>query len=730
MTLLTNALTAVPKGLSPSDVGTPPRGGAQGTNRPGVALRLLVRLEDFTNDDGDQAQAEGTPAKSTSDKIIQAASDLAHLKAVRDASGEFDAQLDKEVVLSKARAARVRTGKTASTDAAAPANVPADASTIEIGAVPLDYTLDLNGFRTADKLDFEVDLANLPIPPDLVRSLFVEAFMDEVDVNDFGDPRRWIPRLYQSPPMFRGYADEESMTLDDSKLSISVSAQSLEQRLMTLKINPFTRARQIAKGGEPITHYIQKLISTIPEFNGTYGAAMGVRMFPNVKDSDIPHLDSKLFKRSLQSAASRAAAGGNVQGAPPAPVEGEPADPAQDPSNGVPAGVGFPAMAPQVVDVSVWDIITRAAELAGVIPIYDPSIVATDTNGRPLLGANNILLVPPQNLMETPQNGTTIPGGPVDGFSREVTIGGTSKIFTNVRLFVWGSNIKNAKWGRKYGRQAAPRVRVVCHNPDAKAGSRVLTAVFPKTLRGTTVSAKGTTSAGSGVQKGHPPIQEEVVRIIREVRDQAALERYAVALYHSIGRQEVTCTIETNDLTSYSDPSSGKTEPDVLRLRPGACCRVMVGIQDPASPEMVVNGLSDLMSRRFNPAFLRKALMANPANPAVFGGDQQQQTAKIEAVLSKLENTFASTRLTDWFYVKNVQHRWSPDDGWSATIELATFQEARNLPSNLAPEDKAQNDALKAVKPGTKPDARQAAINANLDALLDKATSTSTPGGQ
>lgn len=722
MTLLTNAIAV---GVAPSGNGTPPRGGAPGTFRPGVALRLLVRLEDFSNDDGDQAQAEGTPAKTQSDKIIRSANDLVHLQAVRVASGEFDPQLDKDVALAKKRAARVRTGKTASTDAAAPLNVPADASTIEIGAVPLDYTLDLNGFRTADKLDFEVALANLPIPPDLVRSLFVEAFMDEVDVNDFGDPRRWIPRLYQSPPMFRGYADEETMTLDDSKLTVSVTAQSLEQRLMTLKIDPFTRARQIAKGGEPVTRYIQKLISTIPEFNGTYGAAMGVRMFPNVADKDVPILDAKLFKRSLQSAASRAAAGGPVQPGPTAPPTPEDAsDPSQDPSNGVPAGVGFPGMAPQVVDVSVWDIITRAGELAGVIPIYDPSIVATDPNGQPLLGANNILLVPPQNLMETPQNGTTIPGGPADGFQREVTIGGTTKIFTNVRLFVWGSNIKNAKWGRKYGRQAAPRVRVICHNPDAKAGSRVLTAVFPKTLRGTVASAKGTTSAaGGGIQKGHPPIQEEVVRIIREVRDQAALERYAVALYHTIGRQEITCTIETNDMTSYADPSSTKTEPDVLRLRPGACCRVMVGIQDPASPEMVVNGLSDLMSRRFNPAFLRKALLANPANPAVLGGDQQQQQAKIEAVLSKLEDTFASTRLTDWLYVKNVQHRWSPDDGWSATIDLATFQEARNLPANLAPEDKAQNDSLKAVKPGRAPNARQAAIDANLDALLSRAVS-------
>lgn len=704
--------------LSPSDQGRQARQGARGTFRPAVALRLTVRLEDFTNDDGDQAQSEGAPVKSHTPKITEQADALQRLQAVRIASGEFDAKLDAQVALAKKKAARAKAGKTASTDGAPPGGAPRDPLTIELGIVPMDMTLDLNGFRTADKLEVEVELADLPLPPDLARSLFIDAFMDEIDADDFGDPTRWVPRLYQSPPVFRGYVDENGMDTDESKLSVRLTALSLEQRLMSLKINPFTKARQIEKGGERVTSYIQRLISTIPEFNGTYGAAMGVRMFPNVAAADVPILDAKLFKRSLQTAQSRVAGGGAVQGPPPVGT-----DPAQDPSTGSPAGVGFPAMAPQVADVSVWDLITRAAELAGVIPVYDPSLVGVDGDGRPIIGANNLLLIPPQNIMETPQDGIRIPGGAVDGFKREITIGGTSKVFSEVRFFVWGSNIKAMKQARKYGRQKAPRVRVICHNPDAGAGGRVLTAVFPKTARGTSISA-----IGSGTQKGHQPIEEEVVRVIREVRDQAALERYAVALYHSIGRQESTCHIETDDLSSYADPSSGKTEPDVLRLRPGTPCRVMVGVSDPASPEMVVNGLSELMARRFNPAFLRKAILANPANPAVFGGDTYDQMAKIDDALAKLETAFTSTRLTDWYYCRSVQHRWAPDDGWSASIDLATFQEARNLPANLAKDDQVANDAMKAQKPtrgpvglSAKAKGDAAAAAANLDALLARA---------
>lgn len=717
-------LPQTPQGVPADAAGSPPAfSGAEKTHRPGVAIRLIVRLEDFSNDDGPDAQQEGKPAKTPGARALGNLKGLQALQAVRRASGEFDPHLDAQVEIATKKAAKYQSGQTDATQASAPLGAGKDDFSIELRVVPTDMTLSLNGFNQADKVEFEIPLANLPLPPDIVRSLFVEVFMDEIAVNDFVDPSRWIPKLYQSSPMFRGYADEEEMDTDENRLSIHVTAQSLEQRLMNLKINPFTPARRIKKGGEPVTSYIQRLISTIPEFNGTYGAAIGVRMFPNVAPDRVPRLDAKLFKRSLQSAQSRAQAGGTVQGAPPPGT-----DPAMDPSNGTPMGVGFASPAPQVCEFSVWDIITRAAWLAGVMPIYDPSIVAVDTDGsvQPL-GANNILLMPPQNIMETPQDGITIPGGPPDGFERTITVGGTTKVFSQCRFFVWGSNIRSMKTSRKYGRVKAPRVRCIGHNPDAPPGKRTITAVYPTTTRGTSVSAVGSGQVG----KGHAPIEEEVVRLIKECRSQEQLQQIAVALYHTIGRHESVVTIETTDMASYYDPGSGKPNPDVLRLRPGTPCRVMVGIQDPASDYQVVNGLSELMARRYNPAFLRKALLESADSPRFIGsrlgaspvgvdGNSAAAKSRIDDALAKLETAFQSTRLTDWFYCRAVEHRWSPDDGWSASIELATFQEARNLPQNLSAQDRSLNDKLKAVKPRATPNARAAATADNLDAFLTK----------
>lgn len=711
-----------PVGVAPTQTSQPIGGSVKYTYRPAVIVRLTLRLEDWSNDDGAQAQAEGKPAKNPATQVIATAASLQAQQNVRRASGEFDPAADAQVIAAQKKAARVRGGKTAGTGAAAPITAPPDAHTVQLGVVPLDISVEHNGFRTADKVSLEISLGDLPLPPDLIRSLLAEVFVGTVPADDFGDPQRWVPNILSNPPDFRGYAEQDNIEADYQNLKVSIDALSLEQRLMTLKIDPFTKDRRVARGGEPVTDYIRRLISTIPEFNGSLGDAIGVRVFPNVAPDQVPRFDASLFKRSLQSAASRAQAGGHVQ---PGPAPG--VDPAQDPSVGQPMGVGFPTPAPSVADVSVWDVITRAALLAGLIPVYDPSIVARDLGGNVImLGANNILLVPPQTIKETPQDGVTIPGGPIDGFSRSITVGGTSTVQTQVRFLVWGSNIKSYKMSRKYGREKAPRVRVLAHNRDAPAGKRTLTSVFPTTVRGTSVSA-----VGSGTSAGHAPVQEEVVRVVREIRDQKQLDQIAVALYHSIGRREVTCTIETDELSSYIDPTRPETHnenPDLLRLRPGIPCRVMVArrVADPASEGFEVNGLSELMDRRSNPAFLRKALTTG-TNLIAPG----QAKKKLEEALARIEDAFQTSRLTDWFYCRTMSWRWSPSDGWSATIELANYVEARNSPANLGPQDAATNDAVKAVRRTARVDVQAAAIQsaqqANLDQLISKATATPNP---
>lgn len=688
------------------------RGRVKRVYYPSVVLRLLIRLEDFSNEDGASAAQESKPAVSptvAAARLDQAAGQGADVGA---ALGEVDVEGEASARTAAARAAAPPTGK----DAAPPADAPRDDLSIELAVVPLECTVELNGFRIADKLTATFSLPDLPIAPDLVRAMLVEAYFGTSSSADFGDPERWIPNLLGTQaPVFRGYADVEDMEAGDD-FKISISARSMEARLMDAKIHPQTRERKIQRvdtyadpetgkivRGERVTRYLQRFVRTVPEFSGKGGDAIGVRIYPNFDPKLEPVLSAELFLRSIQTAQSRALAGGQVQGAP------GPAVGATDPSSGTPT---IPA-ASSSGDMTAWDIFVRASELVGLIPIYDPSIIARDpVSGALVRGADNILLVPPQNLKETPQEGISIPGGPLDGFERELLLGGAGDpIRTQVRFLVWGHNLKRAKFSRKFGRVKAPAVRVTCYDPDGASGKRVLVSQYPKTARGTLASPSGT-GRGS-LAKGHQPTTEVVTKTIRGIRSQKMLDQIAVSLYSAISRHEVTVAIETDEMASYIDPTRPETHnenPDLLRLRPGTPCRVTVArkVVDPAAGDLAVDALSTLLERRFDPAFLRKALLKGTAAAAI----PAEQRARLDGALAKLESAFGRARLTDWFYTKVVNLRWTVDDGFSLSAELANYIEARNLPANLSAQDAARNDERKLVKPGSSRPRTAAAIAA------------------
>lgn len=681
--------------------------------RAAAVARLLVRIEDFTNRDGPLAIRESEPSKTLVQLATSAVTDERAQRAQRRAAGETDVLADAQANLAETAAARAQAAQgTASAGSAPPGGAAADDLSFQVEFVPQDWSLECNGFRIADKAEVTCMFSDLPIDPELIRSVLLELYVGTVAVQDFAHPDRWVPQILGTPPMFRGYVDPLDMDADESAMEIKLTADSIEKRLMDAKVNPLSKDRRIHAGGEKLTAFVRRFLGTIPEFNGTLGDAMGVVMFPNVDPSKEPILDAKMFNKSLQSAQSQVqGGGGRVQGAAPAPVA-----PGADVGDGAPALM--PATPSPTSELSVWDVITRACLLCGVMPVYDPTVVAIDAQGRRVpLGQNNLLLVPPQTVKQTPSGGLEIPGGPTDGFSRQMLLGGTSPIRSDVRFFVWGRNIKSMKKSRKFARQLrAPRVRVIGYNPDAPAGQRKLTAVFPDTKRATAVSAIGTGKPG---KKGHVPIEEEVVRIVHGVRDQAQLQQIAVSLYHQIGHREISIIIETDEMSSFIDPTRPETQnenPDILRLRPGSPCRVTVGrsVTDP-SRGLLVNSLSQPFDSRFNAAFLRKALITDPGSGRFLTPAGRQ---RLEDALSRLEDAYAKAALIDWYYCVAVRHKWSKESGYSVEIELANYVEARSGPANLSTQDKATNDQKKLHKAGVKPDGRAAAIASNTDTVL------------
>jgi len=492
---------------------------------------------------------------------------------------------------------------------------------------------------------------------------------------------------------------------------VSFSAFSLEQVLMDKDIDPLSKSRRISGGSERVDKFLRRFFQTIPEFSGELGGdPVKVRMYPDVDEAKIPLLDRKLFNRTLQTAQSRAQANGG----PMLPEAAQ--EPGADPAALL--GTGTPTVpVPQLgTKLKAWDVVIRAAEMCGLIPMYDPSV-----------DPDAILLVPPQNLYETPMGGIFIPGGARDGFKRQFMDGGTTYNNSMVRLFCWGRNIKKLKMERKFARNKPRAIQVVSYNPDARGKAKVIVARYPKTPKGTSASAAGTQQL-PGQPKGHRAVDEIETVTVRGIRTEEVARQIAISLYHAATKRELRASIETDDLMSFVDPRfpedpNTDAGADLYRLRPGTPVRIVVARQqtDPTLG-LVVNTLSELFERQYNPAFLRTQMIQQRKRAGQFSSATDVNL--LDTYLQRIEAAYASAKLTDWFFVKTVRHRYSSDDGggYSCSIEVVNYVEARNAPANLSPEDKKLSDATKASRERSRAE-RQAAVNeqVTLDALMDLA---------
>jgi hypothetical protein len=64
----------------------------------------------------------------------------------------------------------------------------------------------------------------------------------------------------------------------------------------------------------------------------------------------------------------------------------------------------------------------------------------------------------------------------------------------------------------------------------------------------------------------------------------------------------------------------------------------------------------------------------------------------------RVATALASAKLTDVFYCKTVSHTFAADTGWSSTMELVNYLEARSDPRVLGEEARKIVDAAKLPK--------------------------------
>lgn len=654
--------------------------------RPACMLRLRIRLEDFTEAADTEAQTERTPfdekLRNLSKQLNLLRSTQAQLRAAPGVEKATLKEIDRKVNQTRRSISTLEAEKSRT---AAVTEDLGDGFSIDIITVPTSLDLELNGFRTADTLTATFPFRDAPLISDIIRSAQVDVYGGTVPAEDFANPARWRLAFARSVVMFRGYADSWDTDHGDDTAQVSISARSLESILIDGKMNALSKSFRVHGDGEKISTYINRVLEQFPPTSGkTGGDRLRAVWFGAAKDEE-PVLNRKRLLRSLQTAQSRNdAAGGAPQGDP----TGGSTPPAQ--AVGTP---GEPRMAQRVPgqEMSVWDLITQACQLAGCLPTYDPSLPTTEDGVIP---ADFLLLRPPQTIYEDVTGGVRIAGGAQDGFTRTFLDPITrDPIRSDIRFMVWGHNVGTFKTSRKLGRIKAPAVEVVSYNPDGAPAERLLSVRYPDTKRATRIGSKG-----------EGKVDEVVTRTVRGIRDKELLKQIAVGMYHSMSRQEVSVDIETDDLASYIDPQQPEAhnnDPDLLRLRPGSPCRVTVAreVKDP-SRGLVLSPLSELYEQRTSEIsrFLREQFNRfRPDLPA-----DERQTL-VEKQTSRIATAIAAARLTDLFYCRTVTHTWNADSGWEISMELVNFIEARSLPKNLSTTDLKDDQKLRSHPTVTTP---------------------------
>lgn len=693
----------------------------QGPYRPAAIIRLQIRLEDFLN------STDPTVPGETGSLVDKLSTTKNQLKAAQKAKADAVANGgDVKATDLKVRNLQ-RNVNTLTKEQPQPSTYSrqaADIYSVEFVTVPLTAALELNSYRIPDTLEFTFAFKDVPLPDQIIRVCLVEFFSGEVAAEDFGTPQKWALPMTRKNLMFRGYADEWNVDNSDSDAKVSVKCRSIECVLYDAKINPLAKVYQVqdAKGArlteEPIDEYVNRILRQFPATSGgTGGDALRAVMY---KAASAPKLSRAALIRTLQTAKSTNAAAGSAPGQPgviPA------APPAGGTAAGQTAGNGTPQI-PQPVpaEMTAWQLITQACQMVGMKIVYDPSIDPQATTGLSAavsFGAENfgtfpkagdvLLIMPLAVIYDTQTGDIDVRGGAPDGFSRDFSLNGASPKSSTIRIFVWGRNVKTQKTRRKLGRIKAPAVQVQSYNPDGQAGGRTIVAQFPTKKMINAMYAKG-----------DGKIQQVEIRQIKDgIRDQNLLQQIAVSLYHEMGRQELQCTLETDEMASYYDPTiPGQRNADVLTLRPATPVKIMVA-KDTVQPGQGIRPTPLQSLYAAAPTELRAALLDQNRkfNPQL---SDDQLTNIVEAYLTRIATSINSARMTDVFYTQTVRHNWSFEDGegWSAEIIVSNYVEARALPANISTQDQTINQQQNPANT-TSPENHAKAVDAQAQARVE-----------
>lgn len=388
------------------------------------------------------------------------------------------------------------------------------------GIIPITASWSQNGVRTADTLNLEIEFADFPVDPRVIRSCAVQYFLGTVTPEDFQRGVNGEQRTHAVPPgsgvpfnvvadhysdgdgrlrtnlRFEGWVDSWEAVWPEGDAPKVLLECTDNTRLLINQDHP---SRLAVSVDEPLDQAIANYLANFPQFRG-----ISVEFLP--AGAVAPALKAALNKQAY------------------------------------PPGVGPSTANSGDNKLSVWDYLTDVTRSVGFSLRFEGTRVVLQAP-RALYNRR----FPPR--AEDPFQQRTLP--------RLGTVGN--------RLMIYGQNILEMTWSRGFTKYAPLNVEVRSYNPRRK---KTLVARFPQVGR-----------RNKRVNPGESADSKFEVVSIPGIQDEAVLRAVAQQLYEVWGRNELGVTVVTHNLGSYG---GGNLDPDLLDARVGDAITIAVQRDDPA----------------------------------------------------------------------------------------------------------------------------------------------------
>jgi len=495
-----------------------------------------------------------------------------------------------------------------------------------LDVIPQRSTRKLNSARLADELEIELDWKAFPFDARLVRAILILHYEGTVTATDFGvgidgRTRQSLVPAIGSNLRFIGLADEIQDGHSADGDTLLIKGRDLTQLLIDADVPTDLQVK--VKGGSSVAELVRNILDTTPT-----GQLLRGPILRTLSGRPVA-LDVKRYPRLAFSPKELHRVNKTGQ---------------------TPVATFVPSLPKQsgATSLNYWDLITdlcvshelRPSIERDQLVLYDPRIVYRRSP-----------------VAEVNQLGTT-PSFPAP-YRQQV---GDTR---TVREMVYGYNLSTLAFSRKFGKIKTPTVEVVGYDPDAPLSDRRrLVERFPRTPVANQVDPTGEVAEDKIF-----PVQ------LPGIIDRTALRRIAEQVYEDIARQEISLSMETSDLSSFSDaPGHDPNEdPDLLGLRFADPIKISVG--DSVAQTSRLYSLSELnrmvaRSRQAADAVGSKPELTNAIEFLVAQGWSEPDARQLARLLQ-------IANLPSEFRVVGATYSWSVEDGFTITIDAKTYIQVR-----------------------------------------------------